>query len=67
MKFYYSILKFTESVNEIKIHVFFETIDWNKLYKKEIKPPSKPFVSQEDDAFYVDIKFKCNTPRGTVE
>ncbi|XP_008208483.1 ribosomal protein S6 kinase 2 beta [Nasonia vitripennis] len=53
----------SNGIDEIKNHIFFETIDWNKLYKKEIKPPFKPAVSQEDDAFYFDNEFTCKTPR----
>ncbi|XP_031825479.1 ribosomal protein S6 kinase 2 beta isoform X1 [Nomia melanderi] len=49
-------------VEEIKNHVFFATIDWEALYKKEIKPPFKPAVSQDDDAFYFDSEFTCKTP-----
>ncbi|XP_076164262.1 ribosomal protein S6 kinase 2 beta isoform X3 [Ptiloglossa arizonensis] len=54
-------------VEEIKSHVFFATIDWDALYKKEIKPPFKPAVSQEDDAFYFDSEFTCKTPKGNID
>lgn len=27
---------------QIKSHEFFSTIDWNKLYRREIKPPFQP-------------------------
>ncbi|XP_076667329.1 ribosomal protein S6 kinase 2 beta [Andrena cerasifolii] len=50
-------------VEEIKSHVFFATIDWDALYKKEIKPPFKPAVSEKDDAFYFDSEFTCKTPK----
>lgn len=49
-------------VEEIKSHIFFATIDWNALYKKEIRPPFKPAV-REDDAFYFDSEFTCKTPK----
>ncbi|KAL0129809.1 hypothetical protein PUN28_001811 [Cardiocondyla obscurior] len=49
-------------VEEIKSHVFFNTIDWDALYKKEIRPPFKPAV-REDDAFYFDNEFTCKTPK----
>ncbi|XP_011496245.1 PREDICTED: ribosomal protein S6 kinase 2 beta [Ceratosolen solmsi marchali] len=52
-----------KGIDEIKKHIFFQTIDWQKLYKKEIKPPFKPAVSQEDDAFYFDSEFTCKTPK----
>ncbi|XP_017877850.1 ribosomal protein S6 kinase 2 beta isoform X2 [Ceratina calcarata] len=48
---------------EIKNHPFFATIDWDALYKKQIKPPFKPAVSHEDDAFYFDSEFTCRTPK----
>lgn len=53
----------TNGVDEIKNHAFFSSIDWNALYKKQVIPPFKPAVSQEDDAFYFDTEFTCKTPR----
>ncbi|KAJ8673508.1 hypothetical protein QAD02_004770 [Eretmocerus hayati] len=53
----------SKGVDEIKNHIFFETIDWDKLYRKEVKPPFKPAVSKEDDAFYFDNEFTCKTPK----
>lgn len=53
-------------MEEIKSHVFFATIDWDALYKKEIKPPFKPAVSEKDDAFYFDSEFTCKTPKGNA-
>lgn len=50
-------------VQEIKNHVFFASIDWDALYRKEVTPPFKPAVSHEDDAFYFDSEFTCKTPR----
>ncbi|XP_020293158.1 ribosomal protein S6 kinase 2 beta [Pseudomyrmex gracilis] len=47
---------------EIKNHIFFATIDWDALYKKEIKPPFKPAI-KDDDAFYFDSEFTCKTPK----
>lgn len=49
-------------VEEIKNHIFFATIDWNALYKKDIRPPFKPAV-RDDDTFYFDNEFTCKTPR----
>lgn len=54
---------FLGGVEEIKSHIFFATIDWDGLYKKEIRPPFKPAV-REDDAFYFDSEFTCKTPKG---
>ncbi|KAK7870291.1 hypothetical protein R5R35_001013 [Gryllus longicercus] len=52
-----------EGVEEIKSHSFFATIDWDKLYRKEIQPPFKPAVSRADDAFYFDKEFTSKTPK----
>ncbi|CAB0034513.1 unnamed protein product [Trichogramma brassicae] len=53
----------SEGIEEVKNHVFFATIDWQKLYNKEIKPPFKPAVSEDDDAYYFDKEFTCKTPK----
>lgn len=53
-----------EGVEELKRHPFFASIDWNKLYNKEIEPPFKPAVSKADDTFYFDQEFTTRTPRG---
>lgn len=67
-KYHYIInLLLLGGVEEIKNHVFFATIDWDALYKKEIKPPFKPTVSQKDDAFYFDSEFTCKTPKGNID
>ncbi|NXA12274.1 KS6A2 kinase, partial [Sapayoa aenigma] len=51
-----------DGVEEIKRHPFFVTIDWNKLYRKEIKPPFKPAVGRPDDTFHFDPEFTSRTP-----
>ncbi|XP_078035880.1 ribosomal protein S6 kinase 2 beta isoform X2 [Augochlora pura] len=53
----------SDGVEKIKRHIFFTTIDWDALLKKQIKPPFKPAVSQNDDAFYFDSEFTCKTPK----
>uniref|UniRef100_A0A6I8P4P0 Ribosomal protein S6 kinase n=1 Tax=Ornithorhynchus anatinus TaxID=9258 RepID=A0A6I8P4P0_ORNAN len=53
----------TDGAEEIKRHVFYSTIDWNKLYRREIKPPFKPAVAQPDDTFYFDTEFTSRTPK----
>ncbi|CAB3362156.1 Hypothetical predicted protein [Cloeon dipterum] len=52
-----------EGVQEIKAHSFFATIDWDKLYNKEISPPFKPAVSRADDAHYFDSEYTSKTPK----
>ncbi|XP_075051877.1 ribosomal protein S6 kinase alpha-1 isoform X2 [Mixophyes fleayi] len=53
----------TEGAEEIKRHPFFSTIDWNKLFRREISPPFKPAVTQPDDTYYFDSEFTSRTPR----
>jgi serine/threonine protein kinase len=42
---------------EIKSHPFFESIDWDKLVKKEITPPFKPLVPGLTDTRNFDQEF----------
>ncbi|XP_015283500.1 PREDICTED: ribosomal protein S6 kinase alpha-2 [Gekko japonicus] len=51
-----------DGVEEIKRHPFFATIDWNKLYRREIKPPFKPAVGRPEDTFHFDPEFTSRTP-----
>jgi ribosomal protein S6 kinase alpha-1/2/3/6 len=50
------------AVNEIKYHAFFASINWNKLYHKEINPPFQPTV-HADEAYYFDREFTSRTPK----
>lgn len=52
-----------DGAEEIKRHPFFSTIDWNKLYRREISPPFKPAVAQPDDTYYFDKEFTSRTPK----
>ncbi|TKS87352.1 Ribosomal protein S6 kinase alpha-3 [Collichthys lucidus] len=52
-----------DGVEEIKRHHFFSTIDWNKLFRREIHPPFKPAAGRPDDTFYFDPEFTAKTPR----
>uniref|UniRef100_UPI0009B4D224 ribosomal protein S6 kinase alpha-2 n=1 Tax=Monopterus albus TaxID=43700 RepID=UPI0009B4D224 len=51
-----------EGVEEIKRHRFFASIDWNKLYRKEVRPPFKPTVGRPEDTFHFDPEFTSRTP-----
>ncbi|XP_062818215.1 ribosomal protein S6 kinase alpha-1 isoform X3 [Anolis carolinensis] len=53
----------SDGVEEIKRHPFYSTIDWNKLFRREIKPPFKPAVGRPDDTFYFDKEFTSRTPK----
>ena len=47
-----------EDFDEIKTHEFFAGIDWDELYRKELKPPYKPAVkAAEDDTTCFDEIF----------
>ncbi len=48
--------------DEIKTHSFFATIDWDKLFKKEISPPFHPTV-HADETYYFDREFTSRTPK----
>uniref|UniRef100_A0A8C5C000 Ribosomal protein S6 kinase n=1 Tax=Gadus morhua TaxID=8049 RepID=A0A8C5C000_GADMO len=52
-----------DGVEEIKRHHFYNTIDWNKLFRREIPPPFKPASGRPDDTFYFDPEFTAKTPR----
>ncbi|XP_046885897.1 ribosomal protein S6 kinase alpha-2 isoform X2 [Hypomesus transpacificus] len=51
-----------DGVEEIKRHDFFRPVDWNKLYRREIKPPFKPAVGRPEDTFHFDPEFTSQTP-----
>ncbi|XP_067578441.1 ribosomal protein S6 kinase alpha-6 isoform X4 [Pseudorca crassidens] len=53
----------SEGVDEIKRHLFFANIDWNKLYKREVQPPFKPASGKPDDTFCFDPEFTAKTPK----
>ncbi|XP_004714186.2 ribosomal protein S6 kinase alpha-6 [Echinops telfairi] len=53
----------SEGVEEIKKHIFFANIDWNKLYKKEVQPPFTPASGKPDDTFCFDPEFTAKTPK----
>lgn len=51
-------------IEDVKMHPFFASIDFAKLYRREIPPPFKPAVTRADDAFYFDQEFTSKTPKG---
>ncbi|KAL5457363.1 hypothetical protein EMCRGX_G034612 [Ephydatia muelleri] len=52
-----------EGIKQIKSHVFFKTINWEKLYSGEVKPPFRPACGRADDALYFDSEFTSRTPK----
>lgn len=50
-------------INDIKTHVFFANIDWEKLKKREQTPPFRPVIPTSDIVHYFDTEFTSRTPR----
>ena len=46
-----------EGTNLIQNHPFFDSIDWELLILKQIVPPFKPVVLEEDDTRNFDVQF----------
>mmetsp|Transcript_16722 Transcript_16722/g.42757 ORF Transcript_16722/g.42757 Transcript_16722/m.42757 type:complete len:427 (-) Transcript_16722:55-1335(-) len=51
---------------DIMKHPFFKTIDWDKLYRKEVEPPFKPEVSGQEDISQIDPVFTQETAVDSV-
>lgn len=49
-----------DDAREIQSQDFFKSIDWVKLYSKEITPPYKPQLNSETDTSYFDQVKKKN-------
>lgn len=49
----------------IKGHPFFQTIDWDKLFKREIQPPFQPTVTN-DATYYFDTEFTKKSAKGKL-
>lgn len=52
----------SSDINKLKGHVFFKNVDWTAIYKKEIKPPFIPRLSNDLDTKYIDTEFTSMTP-----
>lgn len=50
---------------EVKKHVFFESINWEDLYSKKIDAPFKPDIKNETDVSYFDTDFTSEEPQLT--
>jgi RAC serine/threonine-protein kinase len=46
-----------DDVQEIMVHPFFASINWNDLVNKKIIPPFKPQVTSDTDTRYFDSEF----------
>jgi serine/threonine protein kinase len=47
----------SKSSSDVRNHPWFDTIDWNKLLTKEIKPHFVPVVKSELDTSHFDNEF----------
>jgi len=56
----------TDGSNEVKRHVFFNGIDWEKLEKKDVEPPFKPKVKSETDISQIDTAFTLEKPQDSL-
>jgi p90 ribosomal S6 kinase len=54
-----------DDANEIKRHPWFASIDWDKLYKREIETPFKPMVTGPEDTRNIDKMFTNEPARDT--
>jgi len=50
---------------EIKQHPFFSSIDWEKLYRKQMDAPYKPMLNSQEDTSNIDKMFLNEKPRET--
>uniref|UniRef100_A0A8C3A941 Protein kinase C n=1 Tax=Cyclopterus lumpus TaxID=8103 RepID=A0A8C3A941_CYCLU len=50
-------------VGNIRLHPFFNTINWQALERREIEPPFKPKVKSPDDCSNFDREFLSEKPR----
>uniref|UniRef100_A0AC34GG58 AGC-kinase C-terminal domain-containing protein n=1 Tax=Panagrolaimus sp. ES5 TaxID=591445 RepID=A0AC34GG58_9BILA len=41
---------------------FFASIDWRRLYCRQVSPPFKPFLDPSDETEFFDIEFTTKTP-----
>lgn len=57
----------SRSVDEIKRHIFFDGINWDALYQKEVESPFKPSINDELDVRNIDKMFTKEVPRETPE
>ena len=54
-----------DDAKELKSHPWFGAIDWDKLNKKEVSPPFKPFVVGPEDTRNIDKMFLNETAKDT--
>lgn len=54
--------KHRPKLQEIKVHPFFDGFDWDKLYRKEIRPSFAPEINDPREPKYFDQQFTSEMP-----
>lgn len=49
-------------LQELQAHPFFADVDWKQLMRREVVPPFKPTLAQEDDSKYFDKQYTAQAP-----
>ncbi|KAL3312010.1 Ribosomal protein S6 kinase alpha-3 [Cichlidogyrus casuarinus] len=50
-------------VENVKNHAFFNSIDWDRLYKRKVIPPHRPICASKEEVEYFDTQFKMDKPQ----
>ncbi|VDN06762.1 unnamed protein product [Thelazia callipaeda] len=52
----------SEDVKQIKAHPFFDSINWDKLYLRQVQPPFKPLCTPSNHTCCFDQEYTRKTP-----
>ena len=55
-------LGYRRGAQEVMEHPFFDSIEWDALYKKEVVPPFKPTLRDKNDLSNFDVEFTREAP-----
>ena len=55
-------LGYQKGAEKIMDHEFFNSIDWEALYKKKVTPPFRPKIKDRDDLSNFDKEFTSTAP-----
>ena len=55
-------LGYRKGAEEITDHGFFNSIDWDALYKKDVTPPFRPRIRDRNDLSNFDTEFTSTAP-----
>ena len=54
-----------DDAEEVKKHIFFESINWDDLYQRRVEPPFRPDIKDDTDVSYFDTDFTSENPELT--